>query len=416
VIKPIIYPCVIAGKKRSFASAVRAGDFVFLSGETGTNPETGRVRVEAVGVQTFDLLDKVKDSLERAGTSLDNIVRIDIHFIAAGGIDFWEGPCTMDYFKINAPKLAENMPSATDCGVPNLCSPEELIELTIIAAMPEAKTKYYPFEYGGVTKSDYSKKQTFSRANVVGDFVFPSGQSGRLPETGRVRNLSTAVQAVDALNKIKTNLEIAGTSLENIIRIDYWFVGKEGATLWEGPVMDYFRKNAPKLAEDMPAVCPHGLKSLCYPEQHVEFCVIAVLPEAEAKVKTYPCYYGDKKQNFASAVKVGDFVFLSSDSGRVTDTGRVRGLSPAVQAVDALDNIKTNLEKVGTSLENIVKIDYYFVGNIGELLWEGPVMDYFRKNAPSLAENMPAVGRCGLQNLYYPEELVQLDVIAVMPS
>ncbi len=43
-------------------------------------------------------------------------------------------------------------------------------------------------------------------------------------------------------------------------------------------------------------------------------------------------------------------------------------------------------------------------------------MDYFRKNAPSLAENMPAVNRCGLSNLWIPDEFVEIEVTAVMPD
>ena len=418
MVKPIIYPCYYGDKKQNFASAVRVGNLVFCSGETGRFTDgTGRCRVQSVGVQTADALDKIEAALKAAGTSLENIVRIDYLCNSRGLIEFWEGPSMLNYYEKNAPALAKDMPSGTCCGVENLCYPEEMIELNMIAAMPEAKTKYYPWFYSGETKVDRSKRQTFSAANVVDDFVFPSGQTGRLPETGRVRCGSAGVQAVDALEtKIKPNLEKAGTSLENIVRIDYWFIGSEGATLWNGPIMDYLRKSAPSLAENMPAVSWLGLRSLCFPEQLVELTVLAVLPEAKTKVKTYPCFYCDEKQNFAAAVRVGDLVFCSGESGRMPETGQVRTHSAAGQAADALDNIKANLGKVGTSLENIVKIDFYFVGNLGETLWDGPIMDYFRKNAPSLAENMPAVARCGLRNLYYPEELVELEVIAVMPS
>jgi enamine deaminase RidA (YjgF/YER057c/UK114 family) len=259
-------------------------------------------------------------------------------------------------------------------------------------------------------------KQTFASTIPVGDLIFASGHSGRLPETGRVRNGVAAAQAVDALDKIKPALEQAGTSLDNIVRIDYWFVGNEGVTLWEGAIMDYFQKHAPSLAEDMPAVSPCGLRALCYPEQLVEITVIAVTPETKPKIKTYPCFYVGEKQSFASAVVFGDLVFCSGMTGRLPETGQVRNQSAGVQAIDALDKVKSTLEQARTSLENILRIDYNFVGNLGETLWEGTIMDYFRKHAPALAEDMPAVTRSGLKNLCYPEELVEIAVIAAMPE
>ena len=135
------------------------------------------------------------------------------------------------------------------------------------------KKKTYPLSYAG-------QKQTFAKCVVVGDLVFCSGMSGRLVETGEVRNDDPYAQTVDALDKIKNVLEEAGSSLENIVKMTVYFkdIIRDGEKIWFGAMMDYFRKHAPSLAEDMPAATAVGVNSLYFPRMLVEIDVIAVIP------------------------------------------------------------------------------------------------------------------------------------------
>ena len=132
--------------------------------------------------------------------------------------------------------------------------------------------KTYPLSYAG-------QKQAFAKCVVVGDLVFCSGMSGRLVETGEVRNDDPYTQTVDALDKIKMVLEEAGSSLENIVKITVYYkdIAKDLEVIWFGAMMDYFRKHAPSLAEDMPAGTAVGIDALAYPSMLVEIDVTAVI-------------------------------------------------------------------------------------------------------------------------------------------
>ena len=136
--------------------------------------------------------------------------------------------------------------------------------------------------------------------------------------------------------------------------------------------------------------------------------------------KTYPLSYADVKQPFAKCVvvKKGDLVFCSGMSGRLMETGEVRNDDPYTQTQDALDKIKNILGEAGTSLENIVKMTVYMKDVIkdGRNIMRNAMKDYFRKHAPSLAEDMPAVTALGVTSLMYPRMLVEIDVTAVMPG
>tara|TARA_B100001123_G_C15336296_1_gene1032970 strand:- start:34 stop:426 length:393 start_codon:yes stop_codon:yes gene_type:complete len=58
---------------------VRAGDFVFISGMPPFNPDTGELVFGDVEVQTKQVMDNIKLALEAAGTSLDNVVKVNVY-------------------------------------------------------------------------------------------------------------------------------------------------------------------------------------------------------------------------------------------------------------------------------------------------------------------------------------------------
>lgn len=59
------------------SGAVKAGDFIFVSGRVGYDPETGEV-LDGVEAQTTQCLETIKDTLELAGASLQDVVKVTI--------------------------------------------------------------------------------------------------------------------------------------------------------------------------------------------------------------------------------------------------------------------------------------------------------------------------------------------------
>ncbi len=58
-----------------FSEAVRAGDFLFLSGQIGTAPGTADLVPGGIAAESKQALENVKDVLERHGASLDDVVK-----------------------------------------------------------------------------------------------------------------------------------------------------------------------------------------------------------------------------------------------------------------------------------------------------------------------------------------------------
>jgi 2-iminobutanoate/2-iminopropanoate deaminase len=60
-----------------YSQAVRAGDFIFTSGQIGLEPESGKL-VEGVEAQTQQVLANLKAVLAAAGATLDDVVKTTI--------------------------------------------------------------------------------------------------------------------------------------------------------------------------------------------------------------------------------------------------------------------------------------------------------------------------------------------------
>jgi 2-iminobutanoate/2-iminopropanoate deaminase len=69
-----------------FPHAVIAGQFIFISGTAGLNPETGIIVSENFEDQTRQCFLNIKTILEEAGSSMSNIVKTTIFMVS--GNDF----------------------------------------------------------------------------------------------------------------------------------------------------------------------------------------------------------------------------------------------------------------------------------------------------------------------------------------
>ena len=119
------------------------------------------------------------------------------------------------------------------------------------------------------TQKVLSPMQTSVPAVKVGPFVFCTGQVGRFAETGRL-GLGLEEQVKQTIQNIKTILEAAGTSLENVVK----------RTVYLRDGKDVYR--AYKVIEELwPYPCAStsvesGLLGL---DLLIEIEVIAVIPE-----------------------------------------------------------------------------------------------------------------------------------------
>ena len=68
----------IAPSVGPFSAAVRAGDFLFLSGQVALDPATGKLIVGDVGAQTEQTFSNIAAVLEAAGKSFDDVMKTNV--------------------------------------------------------------------------------------------------------------------------------------------------------------------------------------------------------------------------------------------------------------------------------------------------------------------------------------------------
>jgi 2-iminobutanoate/2-iminopropanoate deaminase len=64
-----------------FSEAVRAGDLLFLSGQIGTDPATGKVVPGGLGPEARQTLTNIRTVLERNGSSLADVVKCTVFLV-----------------------------------------------------------------------------------------------------------------------------------------------------------------------------------------------------------------------------------------------------------------------------------------------------------------------------------------------
>ena len=68
----------------SLSQAIKAGDWVFASGQLGIDPRTGRLAEGGIKAETRQVCENLKAVLEAAGSSLAKVVKVTIYLADLG--------------------------------------------------------------------------------------------------------------------------------------------------------------------------------------------------------------------------------------------------------------------------------------------------------------------------------------------
>jgi len=73
---------VILGRPGApYAKAVKANGFLFVSGNVGVDPKTGKVPEGGIEAQTRQILENLKELVESQGSSLADTVKVNVYLV-----------------------------------------------------------------------------------------------------------------------------------------------------------------------------------------------------------------------------------------------------------------------------------------------------------------------------------------------
>jgi 2-iminobutanoate/2-iminopropanoate deaminase len=109
----------------AYSPGVRAGDFLFVSGQIPKDPKTGAIVGDDVGAQTRQVVSNVEAVLKAGGATLDNVVSVTVYLADP---DLW-GAFNAVYKEV----MPQPYPSRTaiGCGLRGI-----LVEISAIAYLP----------------------------------------------------------------------------------------------------------------------------------------------------------------------------------------------------------------------------------------------------------------------------------------
>jgi len=73
-----IFPAGAPAPRGPYSPAVRAGDFIFVSGQLAVDPVTNELSLGAIEHETRVTLNNIKRILEAAGASLNDVVKCSV--------------------------------------------------------------------------------------------------------------------------------------------------------------------------------------------------------------------------------------------------------------------------------------------------------------------------------------------------
>ena len=251
----------------------------------------------------------------------------------------------------------------------------------------------------------------FSQSVRCGQMIFTSGQCA-LDESGEILAEGSLVkQSRIVLDKLQRLLQCHGADLYDAVKANVFNVEAGEQETWKESALvraSYFR-------EPGPAATGISLRRLERDGLMLRYDVIAMRGEDGARLPretAWPTGHWDWPVHlpYRHGLKVGDLVFLGgqvslTEQGAVIDPGEMKA-----QTVTAMNNIEKVLAELGLGLENIVKINTFYVGTRGEKDLQANASvrsDYYRGPGPA-STGIP------FPYLAYKDMLIEIDCVAMV--
>jgi 2-iminobutanoate/2-iminopropanoate deaminase len=82
--KQVIHTDRVPPAREPLSQAIKAGDWIFASGQLGNDPRTRRLAEGGIGAETRQVCENLKAVLDAAGSSLDRVVKVTIYMVDLG--------------------------------------------------------------------------------------------------------------------------------------------------------------------------------------------------------------------------------------------------------------------------------------------------------------------------------------------
>jgi enamine deaminase RidA (YjgF/YER057c/UK114 family) len=372
-----ILPVDIPNTPHRLARGVRAGRWVFATGQCGTDyvhgmapevlkaghPYDGASQAHREAKRLFRNVDEV---LAEGGSSASGVVRVDQYYTSPDVVDAYH-ETRREYFKGKIPPSTSNLHR-------RFSRAQQSMEVQMMAAVPGPDFEVRHEAHAGAYKIHASSG--YSPALSAGDFRFVPGQTAEAldekepgvdPEARRGRGLwkGTPIKLeTDFIirRKLTPTLKAVGADLDTVVKAQVYLRDREDVPNFR----EVWAKHFP--AEPATTIIATETPGFIMPESRIEINTIALAKDGRTKkqvVAPIPPLF----QGASSAVRAGDLLFLSGlmavRDGALAPEAKTDPRQPfyAIPAKAELKEILRQAEAIcraaGTSLKNAVRIQQF---------------------------------------------------------
>ena len=208
----------------------------------------------------------------------------------------------------------------------------------------------------------------------AGGFIYTSGLVG-IDHSGRADQPDVTAETRRALDRLKTVLAAAGSSLDHTVSLNVYLKNSADFDALNNAYREYF-PDKPPARTTVSADLPNGAL--------VMISAIAVPQGAEREV-LHPAGWAKSPRPYSYIVRAGDLVFLSGLVSRRGSDDQVVPGSVAVQTRQILENAGVLLRTAGLSYANVVAARVYLTDDSLFEAMNDEYGQYFEQGPPARA-------------------------------
>ena len=398
-VEPLL-PVPIPHTSAKLARGIRAGRWVFATGQCGTDyvngiaPDVLRADHPLNGESQYKresrrLYRNIAEVLGEVGASFPDVVRVDQYYTTARAMH--------PYHEVRHEVFKGTIPPSTSNLHQRFARTEQTIEVQVMAAVPGTglMVKHETFS----PSYKISPVSGYSPALSAGDFRFVPGQTGEARKENE-GPLDPVVRHPRSLwrqwpikletdfiitKKLKASLEGAGASLDSVVKAQVYLSDREDVPGFNEVWLSHF-KNPPAttiIATTSPGFAISDLR--------IEINTISLATKGKTKREVIRGPEPALFDGWVSAIKCDDLLFLSAlmavEGGRLIEAASVDQRQPfyGLPVKDELRSILRQADAIcraaGTSIHNAVRIQQ-FHSNLADLPAALEVWDETMDHAP----------------------------------
>ena len=355
-----------------YSPAVKAGGLVFVSGTFAQDSSGAIVGKGDVGAQTRRILERMREALTAADSSLDQAVSVTVFLKSQS--DF--GAMNDGYRGF----WARDPPTRTTV-ITDLVLADALVEMSMIAVPTGAeRVVVHPATW-------IRSPNPYSYAIRTGDMLFMAGLVARNGRDNSFVDGDVAAQTTAVLDNATELLKAAGLGPEHVVSSKVYLTDPASFQQMNTAYRGVFRSSPPARA-----TVKAGLAG---PQANVEITLVASSAPRDVISDGRPA-----NPNLSAAIRSGNRVYVSGMLGNTADN---QG-DTSTQTAETLTRIRQTLQAAGCSPADVVDAVVYVTDVKNFALMN----DAYR---PFFAPNFPARTTIGT-GLVVPDGLVEIMVTA----